>query len=107
MHTLQELDRLSEHALRTTGRPYAQHSIDELFREILADLADSQHLVTFASSITTEPRATIEAAAVTTFIRSLNERLQNVTDALPLMIEELKQREHDAQKTDAHPQKGR
>ncbi|MDH5667769.1 MAG: hypothetical protein OEY86_07150 [Nitrospira sp.] len=88
-------------------RPYAQLSIDGLFEEILADLADAQHLVTFAASLTTEPRATIEAAAVHAFIRSLNERVENLTDALPVMIDELKQREHDALKADADPKKGR
>jgi len=77
-------------------RPYAQQSIDELFEEILADLADVQQLITFAGSLTTEPRATIEAAAVHAFMRSLNERVENLTDALPVMIDELKQREQDA-----------
>ena len=80
----------------TRPRPYNDETIDELFEEILQCATDAQGLLEFAFGIYKDADATIKVSAVMAYLDSVRERIANVTDGLPPMIHELKQREKDA-----------
>jgi hypothetical protein len=81
----------------THRRPYQDDSIDELFEEIVLDSAHAKGLLDFSLGIYNDDDAKIDVSAIRAFLQSVNERVQNVNGGLPVMINELKQREKDWQ----------
>lgn len=83
--------------LKTHQRPYQDDSIDELFDEIVLDAAHAKSLLDFSLGVYTDGDAKIDVRAIMAFLQSVNERVCNVKDGLPSLINELKQREMDWQ----------
>lgn len=80
----------------THPRPYEDKNIDELFEEILQYATDAQGLLDFAFAIYKDADANIKVCHVMAYLDSVRERIANVTDGLPPIIKELKQREMNA-----------
>ena len=83
--------------LKTHQRAYEDNSIDELFEEIVLDAAHAKSLLDFSLGIYTDGDAKIDVRAIMAFLQCVNERVYNVQDGLPSLINELKQREKDWQ----------
>ena len=92
------MNRVSRLTTETPLRPYKDHTIDELFEDILPNATDAQGLLDFAVGIYQEGAETITVSAAMAYIAAINERLKNVSDGLPLMIRELKHREKEGQR---------
>ena len=79
----------------TPPRPYEDKNINELFEEILQCATDAQAILDFAFAIYKDADANIKVCNVMAYLDSVRERIATVTDGLPPMINELKQREKD------------